>query len=96
MPAPGSSVLDGRYQSRCRVLKIKGTSSYTTGGYDLPAFANGTAVQNVVLGPVGLNDGGTVIGLVASGKVKFITAATGVEVANASDQSAVTVSVLVP
>jgi hypothetical protein len=93
MPAAAQSILDGRY--RDRVVKIKGTSSYTTGGYDLPAFMT-TAVPNNSYAPIALNDGSAVIGLVASGKVKFITAATGAEVANATDMSAVTVSVLVP
>jgi hypothetical protein len=79
-----------------KLLKIKGTSSYSTGRYDLPADWNGSKVSSRPYPPLALNDGSTVIGLVSAGKVKFITAATGAEVANASDQSANTVSVLVP
>lgn len=79
-----------------KILKIKGTTSYTTGGYDLPPSVNGTGVLNAPYPPLGINDGQAVIPLVASGKVKFMVASTGLEAANASDQSAFTVSVLVP
>lgn len=92
MPAAGKLNVD--QLGTARVVKIKGTSSYTTGGYDLPDFA--IARQADGMPPAGINDGAAVIALVAPGKVKFITAATGAEVANASDQSAVTVQVLVP
>ena len=78
-----------------RVVKIKGTSSYGTGGYDLSASPF-TKVSNAPAAPVAINDGSAVIGLVAAGKVKFITAATGAEVAAASDQSGNAVLVLVP
>jgi len=76
-----------------RIIRIQGTSSYTTGGYDLP---NGGAGASPAAAPLALNDGASVIGLVASGKVKFLTASTGAEVANASDQSARAVQVLIP
>ena len=77
-----------------RVMSITGDSSYATGGYALSAshlaLANGPNV-------VGLNDGGAIIALydAVNKKVKFITAATGAEVAAASDQSANTVKLLV-
>lgn len=94
MPAPASSQKTEYGSSK--VLKIKGTTSYTTGGYDLPAAVNGTGVQNAPNPPLGINDGQAIIPLVASGKVKFMVASTGLEAANASDQSAITVQVLVP
>jgi hypothetical protein len=78
---------------RARIIRIQGTSSYTTGGYDLP---NGGAGSSPSAAPLALNDGSTVIGLVASGKVKFLTASTGAEVGNGTDQSANAVKVLVP
>jgi hypothetical protein len=83
-----------------RILNVKGDSVYATGGY-LLAGAVAAASFNLAnasdFKAVGLNDGGTIIALVdlPNLKVKFITAATGAEVANASDQSAVTVKVLV-
>jgi hypothetical protein len=92
MPAAASYSASETYESG-RVVKVKGTTSYTTGGYDLPAYSSTPASGAPI---VALNDGGAVIGLVAAGKVKFITASTGAEVADASDQSANTVQVLVP
>lgn len=93
MAAAASYSMD--QQGRAQVMKVKGTSSYPTGGYDLnQSFVNNIANRAKPL--VGLNDGGTQIALIAGAKVKFIVAATGAEVANATDMSAVTVSVLVP
>lgn len=94
MPAAGSS--QKTEYGKAQILKIKGTSSYPTGGYDLPASVAGTGVLNSSTPPVGINDGQAQFPLVASGKVKFMVAATGAEVANTTDMSAVTLSVLVP
>lgn len=80
---------------KARVMKITGTASYPTGGYDL-SQSNVLSVANPAKPLVGLNDGGTNIALVAGTKVKFIVAATGLEVANTTNVSASTVQVLVP
>ena len=76
-----------------RVFSATGDSSYPTGGYPLSAavLAHLSALSPGKV--VGINDGAAVIALwdAANLKVKFITAATGAEVANASNQSAVTV-----
>jgi hypothetical protein len=93
MPAAAAYSMQDQYGAATRVIRVKGTSSYTTGGYDLPL--SGT-VSPGGLGAIALNHGSAVIGLVASGKVKFVTASTGAEVANASDQSANLVLVLIP
>lgn len=80
-----------------QIMRITGTASYPTGGYDLAeSFVVNTVDRQSPL--VGLNDGGTNIALVdtVNKKVKFIVAATGLEVANATNVSAVTVSILVP
>lgn len=78
-----------------RIFDVKGDTSYATGGYavSLSAFGAGGGVRAAY----GVNDGSTVIALFDSVnlKVKFITAATGAEVANASDQSANTVKLVV-
>jgi hypothetical protein len=73
-----------------KIFSVTGDSSYATGGYALAA--SDLPIRTCV----GLNTG-TVIALwdAPNKKVKFITAATGAEVANASDQSAVTVQLLV-
>lgn len=80
-----------------RILKITGTSSYPTGGYDLPGSIF-SQVANLPFAPVGLNDGGTNIALVdlPNKKVKFIVAATGAEVLAAANVSGSIVSVLLP
>lgn len=76
-----------------RILKVTGDSSYATGGYALSA-----SVMDYQSNPkaCGINDKATIIAEYdeVNKKVKFITRATGAEVANASDQSANTVKVL--
>lgn len=78
-----------------RVLKVTGTASYPTGGYDIPDSLV-TQVSNQPNAPVGINDGATNIALVAGTKVKFIVSATGLEVAAATNVSANSVQVLLP
>lgn len=74
-----------------RVVAVRGDSSYATGGYAVSA----SMFDSPGINAVGLNTG-SVIALydAPNKKVKFITASTGAEVANASDQSAVTVKLL--
>jgi hypothetical protein len=76
---------------RAYIFDVAGDASYATGGYplSLSSLSNRTVY--------GINDGGAIIALwdAVNLKVKFITAATGAEVANASNQSAVTVKLLV-
>lgn len=80
-----------------KILKITGTSSYPTGGYDLPADWDGSSkVINRPNAALGINDGATNIALVAGSKVKFIVSATGAEVANATNVAANAVQVLIP
>ena len=76
-----------------RIFNVVGDSSYATGGYALSAAVLSQLKSGQV---VGLNDGNAVIALwdAANLKVKFITASTGAEVANASNQSANTVKLL--
>ena len=76
-----------------RIFNVSGDSSYATGGYALSAAVLAALGSGKV---VGLNDGSAVIALwdAVNLKVKFITAATGAQVANASDQSANTVKLL--
>lgn len=76
---------------RVKIIDVQGDGSYTTGGYALSL----TSLANKTL--YGLNDGGAIIALwdAANLKVKFITAATGAEVANASNQSANTVKLII-
>lgn len=90
MPAP-AAIIETEYGNG-RVLKIRGTNSYPTGGYDLPASPG----EQPALPPLGINDGQANLPLVAGTKVKFIVQATGLEVANAVDVSAVTLQVLFP
>ena|SRR6266496_6579491 len=81
-----------------RVLLVRGDASYATGGYNLAGAASGWNLANASdFKCVGINDAATIISEVdlANLKVKFITRATGAEVGNATDQSAVTVKVLV-
>ena len=80
-----------------RVLKITGTASYPTGGYSIPDSLV-SQVANQPNPPVGINDGATNIALVdlPNKNVKFIVAATGLEVANATNVSANSVLVLLP
>jgi hypothetical protein len=75
-------------------VSVQGDTSYATGGYAVTG-SFWSAIGSKA--PVGLNDGGARIALydAVNQKVKFITASTGAEVANASDQSATTVKVLV-
>lgn len=76
---------------KLQIVDVLGDANYATGGYalSLSSLANKTVY--------GINDGGTIIALFDAPnlKVKFITAATGAEVLNASNQSAVTVKLLV-
>jgi len=76
-----------------RIFNVVGDSSYATGGYALSAAVLSQLKSGQV---VGLNDGNAVIALwdAANLKVKFITASTGAEVANASNQSTNTVKLL--
>lgn len=80
---------------KARIIDVQGDSSYATGGYALSASQ--LAASGGVRAVYGINDGGAIIALwdAANLKVKFITAATGAEVLNASNQSAVTVKLLV-
>ena len=81
-----------------RVARIQGSSSYATGGYTPPQWLAdiiATKAAPDLLAPCGLNEG-TVVAQITSGLIKFVTAATGAEVANASDQSGTVVSVLIP
>jgi hypothetical protein len=78
-------------QPSARLLAVKGDASYPAGGYPVSAsFFDSPGIT-----PVGLNTG-TIIGRydAANKKVEFVTAATGAVVATSSDQSAVTVKVL--
>jgi hypothetical protein len=79
-----------------RIVKVTGDSSYATGGYAVPGGSGTPGIADASVAPVGLNDGAARIALydAANKKVKFITAATGAEVANASDQSGTTVKLL--
>jgi len=78
----------------CKILSVTGDSSYATGGYALAASCLPSPPAQSV---VGLNDGAAVIALwdAANLKCKFITASTGAEVSNASNQSGNTVKLLV-
>lgn len=83
--------------TRFRIFEITGDSSYVTGGYSVATEILREASQGGTSAPIGINDGAAVIALYDSvnQKVKFITASTGAEVANASNQSAVTVRIAV-
>ena len=93
MPAAGA--LNKTEYGKAQILKMTGTASYPTGGYDLPASVV-SAVLNSSTPALGINDGQANYPLVAAGKVKFMVQATGLEVANAVNMSAVTLSILVP
>jgi hypothetical protein len=90
MPANGAFVQLDPVSPSPRVLTVRGDSSYATGGYTVVAFDS--AVTPTPLLP----SGATIMALydAMNKKVKFITVATQAEVANASDQSAVTVKLL--
>ena len=81
-----ATVRQQEYQAR--VLYVQGDASYATGGYALSDLA--LATNNPPVTPAGINDGAAIIALydAPNQKVKFITAATGAEVANLSNQSA--------
>lgn len=85
-------VTPNKNSDRVRIIDVIGDSNYATGGYPL-SLSGLSAAGGGSRGVYGLNDGSAVIALwdAVNNKVKFITAATGAEVANASDQSAVTV-----
>lgn len=80
-----------------RVISVTGDASYATGGYLVSGslFGAAGAPSDGAQG-FGIDTGGTVIAQYdqTNKKVKFITRATGAEVANASNQSGVTVKIL--
>ena len=97
-----ATVLEELIARKAKVLTVRGDSSYATGGYAM----SGSFLDKAQAG-VGPSGGPIAAGLVIPGatiigdwdetnkKVKFITRATGAEVAAASDQSAVTVKMMV-
>jgi hypothetical protein len=93
MPAPGSINIVPR--GRARIAQVRGTSSYATGGYTLPAWLQ-EVIQGANSPPACLNEGAVIGKLSGTSLLQFVTAATGAEVTNATDQSGNVVSILVP